>query len=139
MLEISSRYMGVLGQPQINKKYAPNELNKNFHFCPQFTTNSNNLSAAKIGSEIMSALSLTAKTSLSFLEKGRESFFEFVKFVGSVFFVDLRLSQDPHIPTTDAQFSVNHFLKFAVSFFEAANFKIHSPLFPRKIFPFGAH
>ena len=51
----------------------------------------------------------------------------FVKFVGSVFFVDLRLSQDPHIPTTDAQFSVNHFLKFAVSFFEAANFKIFHP------------
>ena len=24
----------------------------------------------------------------------------FVKFVGSVFFVDLRLSQEPHIPTT---------------------------------------
>ena len=135
----SSRYMGILGQPQINKKYAPNELNKNFHFCPQFTTNSNNLSAAKIGSEIMPALNLTAETSLSFLEKGRESFFEFVKFVGSVFFVDLRLSQEPHIPTTDAQFSVNHFLKFATSKNEVANFKIYSPLFPRKIFPFGAH
>ena len=27
----------------------------------------------------------------------------FVKFVGSVFFVDLRLSQDPHIPTTLSQ------------------------------------
>ena len=25
----------------------------------------------------------------------------FVKFVGRVFFVDLRLSQDPHIPTTN--------------------------------------
>ena len=102
-LGVSSRYMGILGQPQINKKYAPNELNKNFHFCPQFTTNSNNLSAAKIGSEIMPALNLTAETSLSFLEKGRESFFEFVKFVGSVFFVDLRLSQDPHIPTTNGR------------------------------------
>ena len=127
--------MGILGQPQINKKYAPNELNKNFHFCPQFTTNSNNLSAAKIGSEIMPALNLTAETSLSFLEKGRESFFEFVKFVGSVFFVDLRLSQDPHIPTTDAQFSVNHFLKFATSKIKVANFKIHSLLSHAKSFP----
>ena len=38
-----------------------------------------------------------------------------------------------------ADFSVSHFLKFATSKNEVANFKIHSPLFPRKIFPFGAH
>ena len=30
----------------------------------------------------------------------------FVEFVGSVFFVDLKLSQNPYMPTTDAQFSV---------------------------------
>ena len=63
----------------------------------------------------------------------------FVEFVGSVFFVDLRLSQNPLMPTTDAQFSVREILKFATSKNEVANFKIHSPLFPRKIFPFGAH
>ena len=41
------------------------------------------------------------------------------------------------MPTTDAQFSVREILKFATSKNEVANFKIHSPLFPRKIFPFG--
>ena len=63
----------------------------------------------------------------------------FVKFVGSVFFVDFWLAQNPLLPTTDAQFSVREILKFATSKKEVANFKIHSPLFPRKIFPFGAH
>ena len=40
---LSSRHIRVLGQFQINKKYAPNKLNKNFHVAPKFTTNSNKL------------------------------------------------------------------------------------------------
>ena len=35
----------------------------------------------------------------------------FVEFVGSVFFVDLKLSQNPFMPTTDAQFSVRENLE----------------------------
>ena len=35
----------------------------------------------------------------------------FVEFVGSVFFVDLKLSQNPLMPTTDAQFSVRENLE----------------------------
>ena len=42
-LSVSSRHIRVLGQFQINKKYAPNKLNKNFHVAPKFTTNSNKL------------------------------------------------------------------------------------------------
>ena len=34
-LSVSSRHIRVLGQFQINKKYAPNKLNKNFHVAPQ--------------------------------------------------------------------------------------------------------
>ena len=43
MKYFSSRHKRVLGQFQINKKYAPNKLNKNFHVAPKFTTNSNKL------------------------------------------------------------------------------------------------
>ena len=35
-LGVSSWYMGVLGQPQINKKYAPNELNELKKAFPSF-------------------------------------------------------------------------------------------------------
>ena len=74
--------------------------------------------------------------------KRRESLLillSFVEFVGSVIFVDLKLSQNPLLPTTNAQFSVRENLEICHFFCEVANFKIHSPLFPRKIFPFGAH
>ena len=46
---------------------------------------------------------------------------------------------EPLLTYYSADFSVSNFLKFATSKFKVANFKIHSPLFPRKIFPFGAH
>ena len=59
----------------------------------------------------------------------------FVEFVGSVFFVDLKLSQNPFMPTTDAKFSGREILKFATSNFKVANFKIHSLLFSKKFFP----
>ena len=48
--------------------------------------------------------------------KRRESLLNFNAFVLRLFFVDLRLSQNPYIPTTDAQFSVREILKFATSF-----------------------
>ena len=67
----------------------------------------------------------------------------FVEFVLRLIFVDLKLSQNPYMPTTNAQFSVRENLEIChfilKKSFEVANFKIHSPLFPRKIFPFGAH
>ena len=40
----------------------------------------------------------------------------FVEFVLRLIFVDLKLSQNPYMPTTDAQFSVREILKFATSF-----------------------
>ena len=51
----------------------------------------------------------------------------FVEFVGSVIFVDLKLSQNPLLPTTNAQFSVRENLEICHFFCEVANFKIHSP------------
>ena len=60
---------------------------------------------------MMSCLSL-----FEFVLKLGENRRVFVEFVGSVFFVDLRLSQNPLLPTTDAKFSVRDVLKFATSF-----------------------
>ena len=40
----------------------------------------------------------------------------FVEFVLRLIFVDLKLSQNPYMPTTDAKFSVREILKFATSF-----------------------
>ena len=103
----------------LNKLKLPQQTQQKL-FCfppnsPQTQTNSNNSSSAKINSKIFDALGLAVGKSLS-LWGNRGDFGEiFVEFVGSVFFVDLRLSQNPLLPTTDAKFSVREILKFATS------------------------
>ena len=75
-------------------------------------------------------------TSLNFLGKRTESLSFFVL---RLFGEKSWAGSEPHLAYYSADFSVSYFLKFATSKNEVANFKIHSPLFPRKIFPFGAH
>ena len=72
--------------------------------------------------------------------KRRESLLSLVEFVmcllGGEMLVDFWLAQNPLLPTTDAKFSVREILKFAISNFKVANFKICFPSF-LQIFPFS--
>ena len=61
----------------------------------------------------------------------------FVEFVEGVFFVDLKLSQNPYMPTTDAQFSVRENLEICHFKFQSGKFQDSFPFVStqKKSFP----
>ena len=115
----SSRHIRVLGQFQINKKYALNQRIKIQQTFPSFPHNLHFFPTAKPNATYIFVLILANDELFEFCVSCGEfggNMKVFVEFVLRLIFVDLKLSQNPYMPTTYAQFSVREILKFATSF-----------------------
>ena len=116
----SSRHIRVLGQFQINKKLTSKQTQQTQQQTfPSFPHNLHFFPTAKPNATYIFVLILANDELFEFCVSCGEfggNMKVFVEFVLRLIFVDLKLSQNPYMPTTDAQFSVREILKFATSF-----------------------
>ena len=116
----SSRHIRVLGQFQINKKLTSKQTQQTQQQTfPSFPHNLHFFPTAKPNATYIFVLILANDELFEFCVSCGEfggNMKVFVEFVLRLIFVDLKLSQNPYMPTTYAQFSVREILKFATSF-----------------------
>ena len=102
-LSVSSRHIRVLGQFQINKKYALNQRIKIQQTFPSFPHKLKLFPTAKPNATYIFVLILANDELFEFCVSCGEfggNMKVFVEFVLRLIFVDLKLSQNPYMPTT---------------------------------------
>ena len=102
-LSVSSRHIRVLGQFQINKKYALNQCIKIQQTFPSFPHKLKLFPTAKPNATYIFVLILANDELFEFCVSCGEfggNMKVFVEFVLRLIFVDLKLSQNPYMPTT---------------------------------------